>query len=429
MSVVTYNGVTLPYAQITQFAQDAIGDDVSNTDFVLTKFDIKVTCIINANYLNELNTLIANGQPVTDNAALIMDAIRQSLLERRKQLSVTMNGRELIPQNQVGANPTATVDAQNGPIPQSCFITDLTNVTFILHYHIIAHYWEKTAVNAANSNPVTNERGNNVLYNRWTETVELDDCQISTRTREGKFAIRSDNFEGKVADEVRSQFAVLSCPQGFLRQSANYVLAPDGLALQYRIVDKEQFKMPPVGAFKAEGQYIETGTNGGALRIGMAWVRLKGNNDVFKQAFLMQQAVAIAASKILLAGGALNKAVKGVSLAGVPNVGIGGFAILRSVVCTVNMYENEVECRMEVTLRANQQRISGAVVTNPNMCYTPFTDNRPDRNPPPYKDRGTANLLLRAAAYYDPSLTDTQLNKITGQMTRGREPGQEGANP
>jgi len=396
---------------------------------VLTRFDIKVDCIINANYLNQLGVLLNNGLPATDNAAVIMKAIRDKLMQRRKQLSVTMNGQELIPQNQQGVANDASVDAQNGPIPQSCIITDLTNVTFSLHYHIIASYWENNAVNVANNPMVTNQKGNNVLYNRWTETVELDDCQFSTRTREGKFAIRSDNAGGKIADEVRTQFAVLSCPQGFLRQSANYVQSPDGLAIQYRIVDKEQFKMPPLGAFKAEGQYVETGTNGGALRIGMAWVRLKGNNDIFKQAGLMQIAVGIAASKVLLAGGALNKPIKGVTLAGVSNVGIGGFALLRSVVCTVNMYENEVECRMEVMLRANQQRISGAVVINPNMCYTPFTDQRSDRNPPPYKDRGSANLLLQAAAYYDPSIITAQLNRVTGQMTTGKQVGTEGVNP
>lgn len=429
MSVVSYNGITLPYADTTQFFQEAIGDEVSNTDFSLIRFDIRVTCIINANYLTQLGTLLNNGQPTTDNAAVIMSAVRNKLMQRRKAFSFTMNGKELIPQQQQGVAANSVVDAQNGPVPISCSIIDLTNNTFVIEYHITASYWENTLVSAGAENQVTNQRGNTVLYNRWSESVSMDDCQFSTRTREGKFAIRSDNVEGKIADEVRSQFAVLSCPQGFLRQSADYTISPDGLAIQYRIVDKEQFKMPPVGAFTAEGQYTETGTNGGALRIGMAWVRLKGNNDIFRQAFLMQQAVAIAASKVLLAGGALNKPTKGVNLAGVPNVGVGGFAQLRSVVCTVNMYQNEVECRIEVLLRANQQRISGAVVINPNMCYTPFSDNRPDRNPPPYKDRGTANLLLRAAAYYDPSITQNQLNRVTGQMTNGKEPGTEGANP
>ena len=41
MSILSYNGVTLPYAYTTVFNQEAVGDS-SNTDWMITRFDINV---------------------------------------------------------------------------------------------------------------------------------------------------------------------------------------------------------------------------------------------------------------------------------------------------------------------------------------------------------------------------------------------------
>ncbi len=425
MSILSYNSVILPYAETTSFLKIPVGDDVSNTDWHLTRYEISVNCVINSNYLEQLGVLIVNGNPSTDNSAAIMLAVRNKLMQRRRSLSFKFNGFELIPREQTGLPATAFVDADNGPIPQSCQIFQLTDVTFFIAYTIHASYWENNNVVAvAGGLPtVSNDRGNNVLYNRWTETADINNLQYTTRIREGKYKIRSDNFEGKVPDEIRNDFANVSIPSGFLRESSSYTITADGLAIQYRVVDKEQFKLPPEPAFKADGEYIETGTNQAATRVGRCRVRLEGSKIV-PQAKLVQKAVSLAASKVLQAGAVLNNTPQGLDFTGA--IGIQstskGFANLKSVVVAVGMWENWVECSIEVLLRQKQQRLAGTTLVNPLLVNVPFVDNGIARDSHrEYKLRGTASILLQAAAYYDPSIVKNMMDGE--QMNVGREPG------
>ena len=45
---------------------------------------------------------------------------------------------------------------------------------------------------------------------------------------------------------------------------------------------------------------------------------------------------------------------------------------------------------------------------------------------PPISPRGSANWVLQAAAYYDPSLVDNALVQNTRNMNNDKMPGQEG---
>src|SRR5690606_15107838 len=109
------------------------------------------------------------------------------------------------------------------------------------------------------------------------EIIEIDDRNYSRRTREGKYRIRSDNFQGQIADQFRRDLAVVSIPNGFLRKSAKYTQTPDGLGLEYHIVDEEVYKPPPAPAFKAQGSYTEEVTRGGVNRYCEVNVRLEGD--------------------------------------------------------------------------------------------------------------------------------------------------------
>src|SRR5690606_6277255 len=119
----------------------------------------------------------------------------------RKTLSFKFNNYELIPQVQRGTN--GSCDAVNGPQPQDCQILQLTNETFLILYRITAQYREKTQIN--DNGTITNERGSDVLTNRWSETVEIDGANFTkAKVREGKFVIRSDNAANKTPDQFRS---------------------------------------------------------------------------------------------------------------------------------------------------------------------------------------------------------------------------------
>lgn len=430
MSIVTYNGVSLPYPFATQYAQSAVHDDVSGTDWCLTKYGIQIQTVVNSNYLNQLAPDLVG---TTTNPAAIMKVVRNRLLEPRKTLSYTVNGVELMPQKQSVASGSGTipgtVDAKNGPIPQSCNITQLNNTSFLINYHIVAHYWENIAAGTVTGQ---NRAGNDVLFNRWTESVHIDQCMYTTRTRQGKYAIRSDNVDGKLADELRTQFAVVALPDGFLRQSANYSITPDGLSISYSIVDKEVHRLPPKPAYEASGTYTETAAYGlTGFRQGVAKVHLRGRNaatDTEREA-LIAVAVALACAKL----------------------DNNNFTMLSSATCTVDMFDNTVDCQVTGMLKASDpsnpigsQRHYGVwsfdfpalastaynVVEKmgPNGVVIPAQAG-PIPWQPTLFDYGTSSLLLQAAAYYDPSLRQNKLNPTTGQMEKGTPPGEGGVTP
>lgn len=421
MSLIQYNGITLPNAYITDFRQDALREE-SDTDWFITKFDISVQCLINGNYTDILASDL-NG--VTRNPADIMRTVYSRLMMHRQQLSVKFNGQELIPQR---AGVTGFVDAANGPKPQHCSIMQLNNTTFMVQYRIIAHYWENNKINEE-SPVVENQEGNPVLYNRWVDEVELDEKQYSKRTRSGVFAIRSDNAFGFIADQLRSQMAVVGVPKGFLRERSHYTVSPDGLSMRYTLTDKEQFKMPPPPAFKAQGVYRESTTKTGAVRYGEVQVRLEGSK-LTQQHVLAQVAVAVGMKKLRgtarQAGGALIPINESI-------------ALLELATIQHDLYENAVEFQARAMLQPKRQRTNGVSSLGQFSTFVPGSDagNRdvgglaPNQvnQPPDYTLRGTASLLLQAAAYYDPSLAGTQINPTTGQLNQGREPGTAGRNP
>src|SRR5258708_1862141 len=102
MSIIVYNGVTLPYAHLTDFGHDVIYED-SNTDWFCTRYTISLQTIFNVNYLAPLAGDIVGK---TTNPADIMTIVRNRLMKPRKVLSVKTNGVELIPNKQfiIGGN-------------------------------------------------------------------------------------------------------------------------------------------------------------------------------------------------------------------------------------------------------------------------------------------------------------------------------------
>lgn len=401
MSVVTYSGVTLPYAYCTRFDQAAEYDE-SGTDWYCTKFDIQVECVLNTNYLSQIASDLSGVADQFRSAGDIMAVIRARLLEPRRALSVKSNGAELIPQGGTGK-----VDSQNGPQPQSCSVISLTDTTFLVSYHIIARYWETYSVTQGVPFKST-QAGNNVLYNRWNETVDIDNANFSTRTREGKFIIRSDNAGGKIADELRTQMAVVGVPKGFLRKSSRYTVDKSGLGIAYTLVDQEQFKMPPPPAFEAAGKYIEsTQVKGGAIKYGEVWVSLRGDK-LTDQGKLLEAAIKVAGAK-------LNRRSQ--------QIGSKGH-IVENARAEVDLYKNEVLFQIKVYYPIENKRFQGMAAWAGIDTSTPGSDGV--NYTPTMYSRGTAQLLMRTAQYYDPCLQNTKLDPATGLLSTGLEVGQAG---
>lgn len=434
MSVVTYGSVTFPNAIITSFSQDPVYDDKGQTDWCMTKFDVTVQAVINTAYLSALAPDMAiELETQAPTATEIMKAIRTRLMRPRQRFSIKFNEVELMPSLQEGN--VGTVDAKNGPLPQSCSIMEANNVTLLITFRIVAHYWEANDVDVERftSDVVQNKRASKVLFNRWSESVDIDELGMSRRTREGKFAIRSDNRGGQIVEAFRIQLAPVSVPNGFIRETSHYAVTPDGLAMEYRVTDREVFKKPPKPAWKAEGEYIESGpVRNNPFRFGEVRVKLWGPKSstvsLFDQMDLVEKAIQVATAKIAVQGGTL--------------AGTGGAtglpALPEACVIQVGMWENWVECRLRVILknklrlgenRARVRGIAGLALTR--WTFTPFSDSAEnDAYQIPYQLRGSAGLVLRAAAYFDPNLQESNL--VTGnfplsdQMSAGLQPGEAG---
>lgn len=424
MSILTYNGVTLPYANCTYFDISPVYDEIGRVDPMYTRYEIMVNCVINPNYAGILDNTEASpfyidDELVVSNPAQVMAAIQQRLQQPRMGLSYSFNGVELIPQPPVGVE--GTVDARNGPVTD-CQIFNLTNESFMIRFHVIAHYTRNTVSNTVAGETTTFDlSGGPVINNRWVEQISLDPSGYTRRVRTGKFTIRSDNPEGLTVDHYRNYFAVVGVPFGFLRESSDYDVAPDGLGVMYRVVDKEVFKLPPAPAFESQGKYIETGTKNAAVRYGQVRLALRAAKNV-SQSRLINVAIGVATSKLIGRGasavGGGPDSPKTVTLDGKD-----GFGIVTQAVLVVDMYDNAVDVIIEVMLAAQtvegkgNQRIHGiaALAGGRYAAFTPGSEDEkgnPIASTPPYTTRGTANLLLSVAAYFDPALAtnSTKLN-------------------
>jgi hypothetical protein len=406
MSLVVYNDVTLPMSQLTHFEQKVMYDE-SNTDWYCTRFDIAVQCVITPSWLQYMAPFLHRIEGVTSSpkgATEIMTAVRKKLLTPRKRLSITMNGVELIPKQQQGL--TGIMDAQNGPRPMSCTLLQLSNDTYIVSFHIVAHYWENlnNSINDDGSLKTINKQAAVVLYNRWSEEIEIDETDHTRRIREGKFVIRSDNADGIMIDQLRSSMAVVGCPNGFNREYSRFKVDPSGLAMEYTVIDREVDVHPPSPAFKAIGTYTETSTVQGATRFGQVRVELHGNANV-SRSFLLETAAKVAASKIRI---------------GLPIVGDRGFGLLpnegfvglQSAAFSMDMYRNIASCTMLVRLVARKERkhkvagFKGTIFEQ--IARTPGSTAT---GRPSYHDRGTTTYLIEAAKYYVPDFKNVELTK------------------
>ncbi len=425
MSVLTYNGVQLPYSNCTRFQQEVMYDDVGKTDWFCTQYAIEVQAVVNTAYLQLLapSLVDSKGKPIAKNPADIMTAIRNQLMLPRRLLSFTFNGTELIPLAQTktdGDQLPGTVDAQNGPKPISCKTFQLTDTSYLIDYNIIAHYWENPSAKFTNSPlPLINQSSSPILYNRWHETISIDNCSFSTKTREGKFVMRSDNAQGKTVDTYRDQFAVIGIPPGWVRMNSEYTVSPDGLGLSYRVTDRQVYKLPPKPAYQAEGDYIEYlgggGENNDAVglyRIGEVRIRLRGSPDV-EQAELLDVAFGIAKKKFM----------------DITATSQCSLSLALSCMARVSLYDADVEIRMRRAYFGQATTVADFPgFFSKALTTTPESDG--ETEPPTMPVRGQGNWVLKAAAYYDPNLSVVQLsqNPNQEQSNAGLEIGTAGVN-
>lgn len=393
--LITYDGISLPYNENTKFTQEVVYDEFSKTDAVAVKFIVETTFVLSTHFLQLLAPKIfeaSDAAQLSYNAADLVVALGYRLRRPRRAFSLKFGATELVPSPE-GAG---TVDADNGPKPIHFKYNQLTPEAFVCEYKIEATYVDTRRVGDSKIDVVqkADNAGGGVLFHRWEESVSIDDCQYTKRTRKGRLTIRSDNPDAITPDKLRDDMVVLSVPDGWVRESSEYAVSSNGLSLDYTVTDRELYEKLPKGAYKAEGYYKESGRGwNSALRFAECYVRLHGSATT-SQFELLLTAIRIVGVKLDQAGAKIGQAIK-------PG------AIAQQVEAKVDLYNNIVEYRIAARYTSGKRQIKKLSVLRDAILQPP-TGGQASK---PYNVRGTSKLFLQAASYWDPLLDDHNLTK------------------
>lgn len=426
--------------------------DDSGTDWQYTRIAITLQAVLNQDFFQTIDSTLMNGAVAKGDLVQGTRWIRKRLLEPRKRLQVQISGQDLIParQDKDAGNLNRTVDAKHGPQPRRCVINQLTEKTFLITYEIEAHYWENFS-NADDAINSINKAGNAVVSCRWSETQEIDQRNFSKRVREGTIVIRSDNVDRQTIDNYRQDFAVVGIPFGFVRKRASYTVDPSGLKMRFHLEDQEVYLLPPYPAFEASGWYMETLSRMGAKKWAECQVELRGKKPSEAKegkSKLVELALAIAMTKMkgargedvirIIPGG--DHAVLG-TVAGFAFPAVGPFLggvigkeikkqdkrvleppnfILENAWVRTDLYDNVVTANLRYMLEPplSYAKANGVEAFNiPVISDPPLGSEVGVGDSPAVTSYGNpdVDLILRAAAYFDPSLQQ-KLDASLGQL-------------
>lgn len=370
MSVVTYNGVTLPLNRTNgiEFRPQRSDDGM---DYLYTKGTFDVRSIVSA-------SLFATDYP-GKTATEIMSQVEHKLNLPRKEFHYSVNAQDLV------AIPAGR-DVANGPFPQGVSIQEVSGAEcYIINFKIDVAFIQCP-------DPPGNPVAAKWVSHRWSESEEKDQCAFSILTRRGKIIARGDMTAS--ADELR-ELITPTLAEGFLRESAHYELSSDGLTLSYVFRDKEVYLQPPVltdsvdDAFRAEGTYTQSSLNG-ATCFGECHVKLWGAKFTSKTD-LIRQAIIMCMAKLDAADVQKDTKTNAIMLAG---------AVVRT-----ELYENSCEVSIRAALKGLPARHKGVPIS-----FASF-ESYPEGSDPDVADvasetgsRGSAGLELVANALKDPCL-------------------------
>lgn len=402
MSKLTYNGLVFDSDgwQTLGFNQEAIYDE-SNTDLECVKITIAGHCVLSQCPGRAPFLPGAVGDPAA--TALAKTRLTSAFMKPQQSISFTVNGTEMMPSS-------STIDARNGPRPLRCNVISITEGAFLCDVAIESHWVETSPAGSdGDGNQLKNEVGQ-ILSHRWSETAKIDLNFYTTKTRTGKIVVSSAAYNSKKGiflDKLRETLITTSIEPGFVRLDSQYTVHPNGLEMRYSIVDQERFRLPPAPASDAEGDYtITTQMTNGPGRFVTCRIKLTGPKKVQSNpGILMKAALGIALNQCRKAGGFFPTKVD----------------------FHEQLYRNEVEVMVAGRLNQQKRNRSEKKTLNleaglKNIGMAPLGSERGLARSPDPGTRGTANLLLRAAAFHDPSLGQT-LDRTDNSVSGGIVPG------
>ena len=255
---LTYNYILLQNVLTKEFDQELIYDE-SGTDPLYQRTMISVL-----GYVHDIQgagpggVFPQNGFTTTD----IYNYVKSSLLNPRGNLLMTVGSATLYQ-----CDPSN--DVNNGPKPKHVRVTKIAgSKVFLVEFTI-----ECAKVDCLNS---SNSQG--VLNNRWSLEDAIDYNLFTTRTLRGKLRLNSITLN----PQTFRDWVLPPLQLGFRRDSMDFVTTPDGLVLEYAVVDSQQFAAPPPGVQNWTCDHTE-GTNDGVTSTSHIAIHLEGKPSVNKQ--------------------------------------------------------------------------------------------------------------------------------------------------
>jgi hypothetical protein len=363
MATLNYNGIPIEYCRIN-YGLDPQYDE-SGMDYLYDKVTVEVQDAI-------INPALPNLGLPGETTAQTMRRIEAWLNTPQKQLIVKDDGGQLVFSPAQGE----TVDLKNGPFPRGIHITEMSGTeTYKLNGTWETYIRECPSSQAGGSGNASSLP--NVLSNRWSMAVTIDQNMLSRREVNGKLVLRANASVNP--DDYRNT-ALVPLLQGFIRQNQRYVVSEDGLSLLYSFVDQEVFNMPPIGLTKAKVQYRLSTAQGATFRQDVD-VKVWANKKTPK-AFMLTKAMILAVSR-------LNSLTPQVMLAG-------------AITDTMDQDDRMVE--VQLTIMKSQQDQTFYGLNGGDATYLDYmAGSSLQGNPPDPGTRGTADYVqLYAQILKDP---------------------------
>ena len=305
MSILTYNGVTIPRILTRAVDYTAMFSD-DHTEYLHTEVMVNVHGLF----------ATEDGQ----SPAALFPTIHRVLMLPRQRLTFLVGPNNLI-------DSDASTDQKLGPIPQSCNLSKFVSDRTIAVDYRIATYLNPGAAGAA------------ILSHRWSESLSRDENFYATWTRTG--TVIGNSFMDLGNATTRRTFYPAACA-GFKRVGFNWSLSQDGLRLDYSFSDREMTNQFVGKATTCGGRYSES-TPTGATRTGRCTIKLTAPRNYSKASLITDAVFAVIGkfNRIPLDGGRKLR--------------------IRQVVASEALFENEVELTVEAQWcpeRPNQQLFS-----------------------------------------------------------------------
>lgn len=292
MPTYMYNGVYVQMAQTLAFEVEPEYDP-TNTDQLWTKYTIRVRGFVvqTASQFPGFN--------ITKQSAVTLALVKNMLEAPRRRMAYVIGDTTLVSvtDNIFGL----ALDDKLGPHPLPARVTEVNTGTFLVECGCTVRL-----VECATTCPPGTAR-NPVISLRWGQTESFDENWYSRLKTKGRLIVRASLLQN--ADNFRPLVTPPLLPD-YRRVSSSYTMSPDGLELEFEFDDKEEDRLPPFPATKAQGSYTVNVDRPGMIRHGTVQITLEGQKGADRKQ-LMNRAIAMAYSKLNADGFArFNKAGK-----------------------------------------------------------------------------------------------------------------------